>query len=109
MAIAENVLIMSSGIRNSLRKYTSIKSIEEYIWNGFDAKATKVDVLLEIGIMGAINTISIADNGYGINKELLDKKFKPFFQSEKTYDPDIKHSITHGKNGVGRLINPSVK
>ena len=42
-------------------------------------------------------------DGYGIDRSLLNNKFKPFFQSEKVYDPDIKHSTTHGKNGVGRL------
>lgn len=32
-----NVQITSKGIKNSLKKYTSLKSICEYVWNGFDA------------------------------------------------------------------------
>jgi hypothetical protein len=36
--------------------------------------------------------------GMEINRSLLGEKFRPFYQSEKIYDPQI-----HGKNGVGRL------
>ena len=39
-----NVQITSKCIKNSLKKYTSLKSICEYVWNGFDAKATQVVV-----------------------------------------------------------------
>ena len=47
-----------------------------------------------------VESIIVKDDGYGIDRSLLNNKFKPFFQSEKVYDPDIKHSTTHGKNGV---------
>lgn len=98
-----NVHITSKGIRNSLKKYTPLKAICEYIWNGFDAKATEVCIDTIENDLGAISSIKILDNGYGIDKNLLDDKFRPFFQSEKIFDPDIKLSDVHGKNGVGRL------
>ena len=98
-----NVQITSAGIRNSLKKYTALKSICEYIWNGFDAKATQINVEIMHNELDAISYIKIIDNGYGINNELLDDKFRPFFQSEKIFDPNIKQSDIHGKNGVGRL------
>lgn len=98
-----NVQITSDGIKNSLKKYTPLKSICEYIWNGFDAKATEVHIETEENDFGRIACIRVTDNGYGIEKSLLDDKFKPFFQSEKIYDPNAKLSDVHGKNGVGRL------
>ena len=98
-----NVQITSKGIKNSLKKYTSLKSICEYVWNGFDAKATQVIVEASENILGNISFIKVVDNGYGIARNQLDDKFRPFFQSEKIYDPNAKQSDVHGKNGVGRL------
>lgn len=98
-----NVQITSKGIRNSLRRYTPLKSICEYIWNGFDAKATEVHIDTTENDLETISSIKITDNGYGIDRDLLEDKFRPFFQSEKIYDPNIKLSDVHGKNGVGRL------
>lgn len=46
-----NVQITSKGIKNSLKKYTSLKSICEYVWNGFDAKATQVVVEVSENIL----------------------------------------------------------
>lgn len=98
-----NVQITSKGIRNSLKRYTALKSICEYIWNGFDAKATQVNIEIIYNELDSISSIIISDNGYGIDRDSLDEKFTPFFQSEKIYDPNIKQSDVHGKNGVGRL------
>ncbi len=98
-----NVQITSKGIRNSLKRYTALKSICEYIWNGFDAKATQVNIEIMYNELDSISSIKVSDNGYGIDRDLLDEKFTPFFQSEKIYDPNIKQSDVHGKNGVGRL------
>ena len=86
-----------------MKKYTALKSICEYIWNGFDAKATQINVEIMRNELESISYIKISDNGYGIDNELLNDKFRPFFQSEKIYDPNIKQSDVHGKNGVGRL------
>lgn len=94
-----NVQITSKGIKNSLKKYTSLKSICEYVWNGFDAKATQVIVEASENILGNISFIKVVDNGYGIARNQLDDKFRPFFQSEKIYDPNAKQSDVHGKNG----------
>ena len=46
-----NVQITSKGIKNSLKKYTSLKSICEYVWNGFDAKATQIIIEIAMGIV----------------------------------------------------------
>lgn len=100
---SENVQITSAGIKNSLKKYKPLQALAEYVWNGFDAKATRVDIEISKTELEGTQYISVSDNGTGINRALLDSKFKPFYESEKIYDPNQKHSTTHGKNGVGRL------
>ncbi|MBR1786637.1 MAG: ATP-binding protein [Paludibacteraceae bacterium] len=99
----ENVLITSEGIRNSLKRYRPLQALAEYIWNGFDAHATRVDVVIDRNKLDGTSYISVNDNGNGIDKDQLSQKFKPFFESEKIYNPDVAHSAIHGKNGVGRL------
>lgn len=97
------ILISTQGINKILKKYTTEKALCEYIWNGFDAEANKIQInILENEIKG-IGKIEVIDNGTGINYELLDKKFEPFYQSEKSNDEKIKTSRIHGKNGIGRL------
>ncbi|MDL2318441.1 ATP-binding protein, partial [Eubacteriales bacterium OttesenSCG-928-A19] len=98
------ISISSDGTKNSLKKYKALGSISEYVWNGFDAQATEVCINIKQNALDSmLEQISIHDNGSGIARHLLELKFQPFYQSEKVYDPDIKHSETHGKNGVGRL------
>ena len=100
---AESVLISSDGIRNSLKKYKPLQALCECIWNGFDANASCIRVFIDENILSGTARITVEDNGTGIDRNQLGQKFKPFFQSEKVFDPEIKHSTTHGKNGVGRL------
>lgn len=101
----EDILITSTGIQKNLKKVKPTSAICEYIWNGFDAGATCVDVILEKNKLDMIDRIIIKDNGSGIDYNLLSQKFKPFNDSEK-YKISSKQNnktIPHGKNGVGRL------
>ena len=101
----QKVQITSPGIRKALRRYDYSKSIAEYIWNGFDASASRIVIDIKANPLGHISKISITDNGYGIPFEELKTKFVPFFESEKELDPTVHRatSAVHGKNGVGRL------
>jgi len=101
----EKIQITTPGIKRALRRYSIPKAIAEFVWNGFDAKASKVEIKIESNAVGFIEAFTIIDNGYGIPSEDLKSKFKPFFESEKEIDPDIQRetSAVHGKNGVGRL------
>jgi hypothetical protein len=103
--IMGSIQIGTSGIKKSLQKYKPLKALVEYIWNGFDAKANCVEVQYNENQLGGVTALSIRDNGYGIRKDELNKKFTPFFESEKLIDPDekMRMSAVHGKNGIGRL------
>ncbi|MDD9268920.1 ATP-binding protein [Paenibacillus sp. GCM10023248] len=100
------IQISSKGIEKTLRKFDYLQAISEYIWNGFDAQATEVDITLHPNVLGGIDYIVIADNGYGIDRRELERKFTPFYESEKGIDPERRTRTTsamHGKNGIGRL------
>lgn len=101
-----NIKISSKGIEKTLKKFDYLQAIAEYIWNGFDAEATVVDITLHKNILDGVDQIVIADNGYGIHRNEVEKKFTPFYESEKYIDPDKQvrsTSAMHGKNGIGRL------
>jgi hypothetical protein len=99
------VEITTPGIVKALRRYDYKQAISEYVWNGFDAKASEVQIWFHSNEIGNISEVRIVDNGYGIPKEELKVKFLPFFESEKEIDPNLRRntSAVHGKNGVGRL------
>lgn len=100
-----SVNITSKGIQKVLRNYNEKQAIAEYIWNGFDANADTIRIDYVANALGHLESLDIADNGYGINFDRLQKKFDPFFESEKAIQIIApKHtSKMHGRNGVGRL------
>ncbi|KQM72915.1 hypothetical protein ASE74_21695 [Pedobacter sp. Leaf216] len=99
------VNITSKGIQKVLKNYNEKQAIAEYIWNGFDANADTIRIDYVANPLGLLESLSVADNGYGINFERLQQKFDPFFESEKSIQIVApKHtSKMHGRNGVGRL------
>ena len=101
----EQIRITVPGIQKSLQRYDLRKALAEYIWNGFDAGANIVELIYEANELGGIESITIIDNGDGINYNRLDRTFRPFFESEKDFAMAVKRkmSAVHGKNGVGRL------
>ena len=102
---AETVEISSNGIRKILNKYTPERAISEYVWNGFDAKATIVKIYLDFDNQefDLVNEIRVCDNGVGICHEELASKFKQFYESQKNIANDSGANLTRGKNGYGRF------
>jgi len=76
--------------------------IAEYIWNGFDARATEVDIAIDSNELGYINSISISDNGEGIVFDTLPYSFGNFLDSVKK-NSIKRSSYTRGKKGKGRF------
>lgn len=103
--MSKNVKITSQGIIRILKNYNYKQAIAEYVWNGFDAKATVVNINYSANEIDTITSFEISDNGYGIDFNKLKEKFEPFFESEKAieYATHNHTSVIHGKNGVGRL------
>ena len=101
----QSVEITSLGIKKVLQKYTPERAISEYIWNGFDAKATIVNVDFEIDSQefDTYSSISISDNGEGIIYEDLPERFRKFYESNKASLSTDSSDLTRGKNGYGRF------
>lgn len=91
-----NKSIEQSGLPNDYKK-----SIAEYIWNGFDARATTISLDFEGNELGYLSSFSISDNGTGIDPETIDDTFGNFLDSRKR-DPFNKESYQRNRKGKGR-------
>lgn len=100
----QEVSITPEGIQKNLKSFKPLDALCEYIWNGFDAGATDINVFLHTNQMQLINMVTIEDNGTGIPFEELKDKFKPFNDSKKAENSKKNnHSLPHGRQGIGRL------
>ncbi|MCZ2498907.1 DNA mismatch repair protein [Xylophilus sp. Kf1] len=90
--------INGEGIKKHFRTTDPWRAIAELAWNGFDAKATTVDIVVEEGPMGGATRVEVADNGEGIELVAHADTFGRFNDSSKKEDV-----TTHGSHGRGRL------
>lgn len=89
----KNQSIESSGITKDYKE-----AFCEYIWNGFEAKATEIRVSYTLNNLQGIDTIVISDNGEGINYENLSETFGAFLASQKnSLSLQIKSKANKGK------------
>ena len=61
--------ITDEGIKKHFKSTEPYKAIFEYVWNGFDAKATNVNINIIRNELGGLESISIMDDGDGIDLE----------------------------------------
>ncbi len=83
----KNQSVESSGITKDFGE-----ALCEFIWNGFEANATKVIISYIPNVLSGIDTITISDNGDGISFDNLSDTFGAFLASQK------KLIFTQGKN-----------
>ena len=88
----------------SLAKVSNpIIAIEELIWNGLDADATKVNVRVVVNKMGGLSSIMVSDNGNGIKRSECEHAFGSIGGSvKKGLHVTPGGRIPHGKYGKGR-------
>jgi hypothetical protein len=77
-------------------------AIAEYIWNGFDAGASAIEIEFDTNAIDTINSLTIHDNGDGINYDTLSNTFGNFLDSVKNVSYQ-RSSYTHGNKGKGRF------
>lgn len=77
------------------------KAISEYIWNGFDANAHIVSIDYEKDEFDNIKSLSITDDGEGINRSKLGETFGCYQDSIKKKSFQWSSQIK-GKKGKGR-------
>lgn len=100
--IKHTTKITSKSIEQSGLPVDFKKAITEYIWNGFDAKASLVELNYEANEVGYINSFTIKDNGTGIDLRSISETFGHFLDSQKSLTFD-QSSFIKGKKGKGRF------
>lgn len=89
--------VLNSGLTDDYRK-----AIAEYIWNGFDAGATCVEICYHANGLGGVDDLWIIDNGSGIDYETLPRTFGAFLDSNKKQTFQ-RSSDMRGRKGKGRF------
>jgi DNA mismatch repair ATPase MutL len=82
--IKHTTKITSKSIEQSGLPVDFKKAITEYIWNGFDAKASLIELDFEANEVGYINSFTIKDNGSGIDLRSISETFGHFLDSQKS-------------------------
>ncbi|MDI5985354.1 ATP-binding protein [Halomonas sp. M4R5S39] len=80
-----------------------LPALAELIWNGLDACADRIIVSLERNDLGAIESITVRDDGTGIEHAHIEKLFGDLGDSWKKTRGKINGRALHGKNGRGRF------
>ena len=98
----KNIQITSLGINQALKNHDYLSSIAEYIWNGFDAEATEINIIMQSDDLGRISELKIIDNGCGIADP---NRFSLFYESNKQINFGTAKNLSHihVNNGIGRL------
>lgn len=90
--------IGNEGIKKHFQNVELWDPLFELVWNGFDARADKVDVTLSENDIDSICNAMVLDDGEGIDHTTLKETFGRFYDSSKKADPG-----QHGAHGRGRL------
>ncbi|MBI1902926.1 MAG: ATP-binding protein [Planctomycetia bacterium] len=98
LQVAQDHIESLAKVRNPLL------AVEELIWNGLDADASKIEVDLEFGKLGGLERVVVRDDGTGIPRPLCDRAFGKLGGSPKL---DVRRTpagrVPHGKSGKGRF------
>lgn len=96
--ISGTTVISEEGIKKHFKNIEPWQAVFELIWNGFDANARNVDVIVQENDMDSVEMVSVLDDGDGIDISNIDETFGKFNDSHK------KEDVTqHGLHGRGRL------
>lgn len=93
--------VVNDSLNNSGIKKDYKDAICEYVWNGFDAEASEINIDYKVNELDGIESIEIIDNGIGIDYDNLDNTFGAFLSSEKKGNKTL--NSVHGSKGKGRF------
>ena len=99
----EKVSVTDTGIQSSGLPKDYMEAVAEYIWNGFDAGASLIDIEFDSNEIDTINSLSITDNGTGIDFTQLKETFGNFNDSIKKASFQKSSSFIKGNKGRGRF------
>ncbi|MDD2814762.1 MAG: ATP-binding protein [Thiotrichaceae bacterium] len=87
----------------SLASAKPLPALAELIWNGFDAGSKHVDVFINKNELGGVHSITVRDDGNGIDHAKINELFGSLGESWKKEHPKLHGRALHGKKGRGRL------
>jgi hypothetical protein len=92
--------ITHAGIKKHFTRHKDdpFQAVIELVANGFDAAATNVEISIQFNAMDGLESISVLDNGFGIDVDNCDQHFSRFNESLKQDNDDLQ-----GTHGRGRL------
>lgn len=90
--------ISDEGIKKHFKSIEPWGAIFELVWNGLDANATKVEITFYKNSIDTVDSISVLDNGDGIDFKSSKDNFGKFNDSSKK-----ENAAQHGSHGRGRL------
>ena len=84
-----------------------IAGVAELVWNSLDAEADRVEVDVRFTQAGAVDQVTVADNGHGFAPDEVEDLMSSIGGSWKALQGNGKtrngHRLLHGKRGEGRL------
>ncbi|WP_114793234.1 ATP-binding protein [Niabella yanshanensis] len=99
----KKVNVNNTGIDSAGLTADYMQAIAEFIWNGFDAGATAIHIDFESNELDYISSLSVTDNGEGINRATIDESFGSFMDSMKRAGFQKTSSRLKGNKGKGRF------
>lgn len=87
-------------IKGQLSGIKAEHALAEYIWNGFDANADNVEINTERNQLESLTSITVKDDGDGIEYDDLENTLDLFLDSKKK---NVSKPTTRGKKGRGRF------
>jgi Histidine kinase-, DNA gyrase B-, and HSP90-like ATPase len=90
--------INDEGIKKHFKNIERWEPVFELVWNGLDARAKNVEVVINETELGGIERVLVLDDGEGIDPFNLKNTFGKFNDSNKKED-----AAQHGAHGRGRL------
>ena len=97
------VQVQRDHIERLVDRFTPIGAVAELVWNALDGDATRVDVFLDDGPLGGIESVRIVDNGHGIARDIAEKSFGDLGDSWKKGRKSPGGRALHGEKGEGRF------
>ena len=67
--------ITDQGIKKHFKNFEPWHALVELVWNGLDARATRIDINVESNDLHGLEVIQVVDNGDGIDFNNLSDNF----------------------------------
>lgn len=104
MAIHHYPVEVQSDHLEKITRANPIQALSELIWNGLDADATRVCVTFESNDLGALDRVTVSDNGDGLSYADAPDRFRRLGGSWKRPGATtVNGRFLHGQEGRGRF------